>query len=63
MIDNDKDEVQRQNSTSAEKVARFQRLFPNLRWLVSSCTPIKQLNDISNEHLSMKKFCSVIVHK
>ena len=31
-------EVWRQNSTSADKVARFQCLFPNLSWLMSGRT-------------------------
>ena len=30
--------VRRQNSTTAEEVARFQRLFPNLSWLMSGRT-------------------------
>ena len=32
------DMVQRQNSTTAEEVARFQRLFPNPSWLMSGRT-------------------------
>ena len=32
------DMIRRQNSTTAEENARFQRLFPNLRWLTSGRT-------------------------
>ena len=32
------DKVRRQNSTTAEEIARFQRLFPNPSWLTSERT-------------------------
>ena len=36
-------EVRRQKTTSAEEVARFQRLFPNMSWLTSGFPMNRQL--------------------
>ena len=45
--------VRRRNSTSAEEVARFQRLFKNLSWLTSGRT--------SRKDIQSPKTCSLIV--